>query len=86
MLKRESFASTWTHSLSIRLEFDERCQELAGRWVESLYRRRGYSLKLQVRLHKVEDLIVHDRPILALVEPVAFLVHDQPLRVATDFL
>ena len=32
-------------SLSIRLEFDERCQELAGRWVESLYRRRGYRPK-----------------------------------------
>ena len=31
-------------SLSIRLEFDERCQP-AGRWVESLYRRRGYRPK-----------------------------------------
>ncbi len=32
-------------SLSVRLEFDEPSQDLAGRWVESLYRRRGYHPK-----------------------------------------
>ena len=44
------------------------------------------ALKLQVRLHEVEDLIVHNRPVLALVEPMSFLIHHQPLGVTTDFL
>ena len=86
MLKRESFSKSW----GIAYQFDLSSMNAAKNWQGDGLRAstdgEATALKLQVRLHKVEDLIVHDRPILALVEPVAFLVHDQPLGVTTDFL